>query len=131
MVKLKRAYEPQAHADGYRVLVERLWPRGLRKQDLELDAWEKEVAPSPALRTWFGHDPRRWAEFQRRYRHELQHPAAAERVRELAYQAARGTITLIFSTRDVEHNSAVVLKEELERLVHRIQSEREQHPPGA
>jgi uncharacterized protein YeaO (DUF488 family) len=131
MIKLKRAYEPSARGDGYRVLVERLWPRGVRKQDLELDAWEKEVAPSSALRTWFGHDPRRWAEFERRYRHELARPEAAERLRELAYQAARGTITLVFSARDVEHNSAVVLKHELERLAHRLAAEREHHPPSA
>lgn len=116
MVKLKRAYEPAARGDGYRVLVERLWPRGVKKEDLVLDAWEKEVAPSHELRRWFGHDPERWPEFKRRYRQELEEGPAMERLRELAARAARGPVTLVFSSHDGEHNNAVVLKETLERL---------------
>jgi uncharacterized protein YeaO (DUF488 family) len=114
MIKLKRAYEPASRADGYRVLVERLWPRGIRKQDLVLNAWEKALAPSPELRKWFAHDPERWSEFKRRYRRELKESPAAERLDELSQRTAKGTVTLIFSSRDLEHNSALVLKEELE-----------------
>ena len=131
MIKLKRAYEPASRRDGYRVLVERLWPRGIRKEDLVLDAWEKEIAPSHELRKWFGHDPKRWSEFQKRYRQELKDSAAAERLHELARRAADGTVTLIFSSHDVEHNNAVVLAEVLERLAHRILARSERHPPGA
>lgn len=118
MIKLKRVYEPAARRDGYRVLVERLWPRGVRKEDLVLDGWEKEIAPSHELRKWFAHDPKRWSEFQKRYRQELKDSAAAERLRELAQRAADGTVTLVFSSHDVEHNNAVVLKQKLERLAH-------------
>jgi uncharacterized protein YeaO (DUF488 family) len=131
MIKLKRAYEPVSRRDGYRVLVERLWPRGVRKEDLVLDSWEKEVAPSHELRKWFSHDPKRWSEFQKRYRQELKEIEAAERLRELAQRAAEGTVTLIFSSRDVEHNNAVVLRDELERLAHRIVARSERHPPSA
>lgn len=131
MIKLKRAYEPASRRDGYRVLVERLWPRGIRKTDLLLDAWEKEIAPSHELRKWFAHDPKRWSEFQQRYRHELGNSAAAERLHELARRAADGTVTLIFSSRDVEHNNAVVLQEVLERLAQRMLARSERHPPSA
>jgi uncharacterized protein YeaO (DUF488 family) len=111
LVKLKRAREPASRADGYRVLVERLWPRGVRKQDLPLDAWSKEVAPSTELRKWFAHDPARWTEFERRYRRELRAGAAAAGLRELGERAAHGNVTLVFSTRDAEHNNAVVLRD--------------------
>jgi uncharacterized protein YeaO (DUF488 family) len=127
MIKLKRAYEPASRGDGYRVLVERLWPRGIRKQDLTLDAWEKDIAPSHELRTWFAHDPAKWSEFKQRYRHELEDRSIAGRLRELAARAAGGTLTLVFSSHDTEHNNAVVLKDELERLTHR---EAAHHPPG-
>jgi uncharacterized protein YeaO (DUF488 family) len=120
MIGLKRAYDPPARGDGYRVLVERLWPRGIRKQALDLDAWEKELAPSDELRRWFGHDPQRWAEFKRRYRREIERSAADEQLRALARRAARGTVTLVFSARDGEHNNAVVLKEALERRARRL-----------
>jgi uncharacterized protein YeaO (DUF488 family) len=115
MVKLKRAYQPAVRGDGYRVLVERLWPRGMRKEALVLDEWAKELAPGTALRKWFGHDPARWAEFQRRYLHELAEGGAGERLDELARRAARGPVTLLFAAHDTEHNNAVVLKEEIER----------------
>jgi uncharacterized protein YeaO (DUF488 family) len=116
MVKLKRAYDPASRGDGERVLVERLWPRGIKKENLKLDEWDKEIAPSTELRKWFSHDPERWAEFQKRYRKELQAKPAAERLRALAERAAKKTVTLIFSSHDTEHNNAVVLKHELERL---------------
>lgn len=115
-VKLKRAYEPAAPTDGQRVLVERLWPRGVKKDALALDAWEKEVAPSAELRQWFGHDPARWDEFQRRYRAELRRAPAAERLRALVERRRAGTLTLVFGARDEARNSAVVLKEALERF---------------
>ena len=120
MVKLKRAYEPAAQEDGYRVLVERLWPRGIRKENLALDEWQKEIAPSTELRKWFSHDPERWSEFKQRYLLELKASPASERLTELAERAALDTITLVFSSHDKEHNNAVVLKHELERLVRRI-----------
>jgi uncharacterized protein YeaO (DUF488 family) len=119
MVKLKRAYEPASRGDGYRVLVERLWPRGIRKEALPLDEWRKEVAPSGELRKWFNHDPERWSEFKLRYLKELKQPPAAEQLRTLADRAADRTLTLIFSSHDGEHNNAVVLKAETERLARR------------
>ncbi len=110
MIALKRAKEPPARSDGYRVLVERLWPRGVRKEALALDAWAKELAPSTALRKWFAHDPARWAEFKRRYHDELKKQKAA-----LQELAAHKKVTLIFSSHDGEHNNAVALRSELER----------------
>jgi uncharacterized protein YeaO (DUF488 family) len=108
VIKLKRVYEPPEPDDGMRVLVERLWPRGMRRDALRLDAWMKEVAPSDALRRWFNHDPARWTEFQERYAAEL----AANRPAWLPIvdAARRGTVTLLFSAHDVEHNNAVALR---------------------
>jgi uncharacterized protein YeaO (DUF488 family) len=107
-LRLKRAYEPAEASDGTRILIDRLWPRGLRKEEASLDDWMKDIAPSTELRKWFGHDPSRWAEFQRRYRAELhQHRDTLDRVRELA---KRKTITLVYSARDEQHNDAVVLR---------------------
>jgi uncharacterized protein YeaO (DUF488 family) len=108
-IRLKRAYEPAAPEDGVRVLVDRLWPRGVRKEDAAIDHWMKEVAPSAALRKWFGHDPVRWPEFYRRYTEELREQAAGvEALRTLAQQ---GTVTLVFGARDLQHNGAVVLRD--------------------
>jgi uncharacterized protein YeaO (DUF488 family) len=107
-VKLKRAYEPAATDDGTRILIDRLWPHGVKKADAATDQWVKDIAPSPALRKWFGHDPDRWAEFRRRYAAEVhQHPEHLSRLRALARQ---GPITLIFSARDEVHNDAVALR---------------------
>ena len=117
MVKLKRAYEPASRGDGYRVLVERLWPRGIRKEALVLDEWRKEVAPSGELRKWFNHDPQRWDEFKLRYLKELKETAASEQLRALADRASGRTLTLVFSSHDGAHNNAVVLKTQIERLV--------------
>ena len=108
-VRLKRAYEKPARDDGTRVLIDRLWPRGVRKADAELDQWAKEIAPSTALRKWFGHDPARWPEFRRRYAEEIrQHPDELEELRSLA---RKGPVTLVYSAHDELHNDAVVLRE--------------------
>ncbi len=110
-VRLKRAYDPPVVDDGKRILIDRLWPRGLKKADAAIDEWMKEIAPSVTLRKWFGHDPARWQEFQRRYLNELhQHPEQLERLRTLARQ---GPVTLVFSAHDEAHNDAVVLRDVL------------------
>lgn len=112
MIKLKRAYEQPSKKDGSRVLVERLWPRGLTKERAALDLWMKEIAPSPELRKWFAHDPARWEQFQKRYWKELE--GNVEVVRMLREKCKRGTVTLVFAARDEEHNGALALKQFLE-----------------
>lgn len=112
-IRLKRAYEPAEPGDGKRFLVERLWPRGIRKSDLPLEAWLKDVAPSPALRTWFAHDPAKWGEFKQRYAVELR--ANEEAVAPLRAAARKGTVTLVYAARDTERNSAALLREYLLR----------------
>jgi uncharacterized protein YeaO (DUF488 family) len=116
-VSLKRAYEAPAPEDGRRFLVERLWPRGVRKTELRLDGWLKDVAPSPELRRWFGHDPKRWAEFRRRYVAELRSRDVA--LGPLREASRTGPVTLVYGARDTEHNAAVVLRQYLA-----------EHPPG-
>jgi uncharacterized protein YeaO (DUF488 family) len=115
-ILIKRAYEAAASSDGYRVLVDRLWPRGLTKQALPLDDWDKELAPSTELRTWFGHDPKRWAEFQKRYRDELASPAQRERLKELLKTSASRTLTLVYGAKDEAHTHALVLQARLRKL---------------
>lgn len=111
MIKIKRVYEAPAPDDGARLLVERLWPRGMRKEALELNGWIKDVAPSAELRRWFRHDPARWDEFKRKYKDELdQHPEALQHIKTAA---RRGNVTLLFSARDTEHNNARALREYL------------------
>ncbi len=110
-IVLKRAYEPAAADDGSRVLVDRLWPRGVAKADAKLDAWMKEIAPSTELRKWFGHDPARWEEFRKRYRDELD--AHGDLIAELRSLARKGRLTLVYSAHDEAHNDAVVLRERL------------------
>jgi len=110
-VRLKRAYEPADESDGYRVLVDRLWPRGVSKAKAHLDLWMKDIAPSTELRRWFGHDPARWDEFERRYRAELTEPDQRQLVTALADRAAHGPLTLVYGARDTLHNEAVVLRE--------------------
>ncbi len=112
-VRIKRAYAPGEPADGYRVLVDRLWPRGVSKDEARLDEWARELAPSPELRRWFGHDPGRFEEFRRRYRGEL--AAREDELAVLRRRARRGTVTLVYGARDTEHNGAVVLAELLRR----------------
>ncbi|MGA2286597.1 MAG: DUF488 domain-containing protein [Dehalococcoidia bacterium] len=116
-VRLRRAYEAPQPDDGRRVLVERLWPRGVKKTDLRLDAWLKDLAPSDALRRWFGHDPARWDEFQRRYQEELRSPDSQQLLAELAGQARDSNVTLVYSARDEAHNNAIILRDMIvERL---------------
>jgi uncharacterized protein YeaO (DUF488 family) len=112
-LRLKRVYEPATAADGYRVLIDRLWPRGLSKQRARLDAWERELAPSDELRRWFGHEPQRFAEFRRRYLDELR--GQRPRLTELRGRARREPVTLVYAAHDDEHNDAVVLAEALRR----------------
>jgi uncharacterized protein YeaO (DUF488 family) len=107
-VRLKRAYEPAAAGDGKRILVDRLWPRGVSTSRIALDRWMKDIAPSAELRAWFGHDPERWGEFQRRYARELR--ANTGMLRELRALARKEPITLVYSAHDERHNDAVVLR---------------------
>ena len=109
MIKLKRAYDPVSHTDGIRLLVERLWPRGLSKATLQLHAWPKDVGPSTALRKWFGHDPEKWLLFRMRYFRELD--SRPEAWRPIVSAARRGTVTLVYSSHDEHHNNAVALKD--------------------
>jgi uncharacterized protein YeaO (DUF488 family) len=118
MVRLKRAYEPADPADGYRVLVERLWPRGLRKEEAHFE-WMKDIAPSDSLRKWFHHDPDRWTEFQERYAHELGADVARQELDGLVRRARTETVTLVYSAHDEEHNNAAVLKNQIERRLRR------------
>jgi uncharacterized protein YeaO (DUF488 family) len=108
MIKTKRAYRPPAADDGFRVLVERLWPRGLSKEEVAVDLWLKEVAPSPELRKWFGHDPQKWEKFCQKYWTELERKG--EEVGILRAKAGEGDLTLVYGSRDEEHNAAVALK---------------------
>jgi uncharacterized protein YeaO (DUF488 family) len=124
MIKLKRVHEPASSSDGGRYLVERLWPRGMKKTALRIDAWLKDVAPSTTLRQWFNHDPKKWEEFQRRYRRELN--ANPDALRPILNAAQRGNVTLVYSSHDAEHNNAVVLKEYVEQKARRNSS-----PPSA
>ncbi len=114
MVKIKRVYEVQERGDGERILVDRLWPRGLTKQAAAVDEWMKDLGPSDELRKWFGHDPARWSEFRRRYLAELK--GQREALTAIARKARDHTVTLVFGARDTEHNDAVVLKGLIERL---------------
>jgi uncharacterized protein YeaO (DUF488 family) len=114
MVKIKRVYERAERGDGERILVDRLWPRGLSKRAAAVDEWMKDLGPSHELRKWFGHDPRRWPEFRRRYVAELR--TQRDPLMAIARKATRGAVTLLFGARDPEHNQAVVLKGVIERL---------------
>ena len=112
MITIKRVYDPADPSDGRRILVERLWPRGMKKEDAKLDDWLKDVAPSTELRKWFSHDKEKWTEFQKRYRKELdQHPEAWQPILDAAKE---GKVTLLFSSHDAEHNNVVALKKYLE-----------------
>ena len=117
MIMLKRAYEAVSRTDGTRFLVERLWPRGISKAALRVDAWLKEVGPSTELRKWFGHDPDKWNEFRRRYVREL--ASQPEAWQSIVSDARRGRVTLVYSSHDTQHNNAVALQEFLRRKVRR------------
>ena len=109
MVKIKRVYEAETPEDGKRVLIDRLWPRGVKKKALRVDEWQKEIAPSDELRRWFAHDPAKWAEFKERYYRELSQKAPL--VQALSRQARQGDLTLLYAAKDEEHNNAVALQE--------------------
>lgn len=113
-IQIRRVYEPAGAEEGYRILVDRVWPRGISKEKLPIEAWKKELAPSSELRKWFGHDPRRWEEFSRRYRQEL--ASHADGLRECLRAAGSQPLTLLYGARDKEHNQAVVLQEVLKEL---------------
>ena len=115
MIATKRAYEPAEASDGYRVLIDRLWPRGVSKQRARLDAWAREVAPSTELRKWYNHDPAKWPEFQRRYREELKSPEAAAVLDDLLRRAKRGRVTLVYGSKAREISDVAVLEAMLKR----------------
>lgn len=108
-IQIKRVYEPADHTDGYRVLVDRLWPRGLTKESAAVDEWLRNIAPSAELRRWFGHEPERWTDFKRRYLDELHNEPAAAALERLREVAARQRVTLLYGAKDEAHNNAVVL----------------------
>lgn len=112
MIKVKRIYDLPSPDDGKRILVDRLWPRGLKKEEADIDEWMKDIAPSAELRKWFSHDPSKWDEFRERYKKELRQKAdLVERIKTLA---KKGNVTLLFSAKDIEHNNAVALREFIE-----------------
>src|SRR5512142_3176809 len=111
MLTTKRAYEPASADDGKRILIDRLWPRGISKERAKIDTWMKDIAPSTELRKWYGHDPAKWAEFERRYKAELARPEKKQLVDELARLSKEGKVTLVYAARDTEHSDANVLAE--------------------
>jgi uncharacterized protein YeaO (DUF488 family) len=113
-IAIHRVYDSSPTMPGKRVLVDRVWPRGIKKEDLHLDLWMRDVAPSTALRKWFGHDPKRWDEFQRRYRAELKQPAQRAQLDELVTMARKSPVTLLYGARDQEHNQALALSRVVE-----------------
>ena len=119
MIVTKRAYEPASDSDGYRVLIDRLWPRGLSKARARLDAWEKDIAPSAALRKWYAHDPDKWREFQTRYAAELRTESAMKVLDSLVRRAKRGRVTLVYASRAEDLSDAAVLKQILNRRIMR------------
>lgn len=114
-IRLQRAYDDPTADDGHRILVDRVWPRGRTKEQMRLDAWARDLGPSTELRKWFGHVPARWGEFRARYHAELAAPERAKALEALAEHARRGPLTLVYGTRDTEHNQAQVIAEEIER----------------
>ena len=125
-VKIRHAYDAPVRGDGVRVLVDRLWPRGVSRERAKLDGWEKELAPSTELRQWFGHEPSRFAEFRRHYMEELR--GERPRLTTLRRQARAGTLTLIYGARDSEHNEAVVLAQVVRHGLPKAQSDRSNRP---
>ena len=113
VVKIKRIYEPASREDGKRILIDRLWPRGIKKEEAKIDEWMKEIAPTTGLRKWFSHDPAKWPEFRKRYIDELK--SKSDLVERLRSEATEGTITLLFAAKGAEHSNAVVLKELIEK----------------
>ena len=116
MIRIKRVYREPSSRDGVRILVDRVWPRGISKERAHVVEWRKDLAPTTSLRTWFGHDPARWIEFRKRYRTELTRSGMMEELRTLARLSPNRTMTLVYSAADEEHNQAVVLKELIDEL---------------
>ncbi len=117
MLKIKRAYEKNVATDGKRILIDRLWPRGVSKVDAGIDEWLKDVAPSTQLRKWYGHDPEKWNEFRKRYIEELSSPAKKKLLEDIAHDAKHGEVTLIYSAKDTEHSDVKVLEELISKLM--------------
>lgn len=115
MIQIKRVYSEATPCDGIRILVDRVWPRGISKKRARIVAWRKDLAPTASLRKWFGHKLARWAEFRRRYQTELRRPRAREKLRNLAQLSRNKTITLVYSAADEQHNQAIVLKNSIEK----------------
>ena len=124
MITSKRAYEPAERGDGYRVLIDRLWPRGVSKAKARLDAWEKDIAPSRDLREWYGHDPAKWPEFRTRYTNELRTRAAKMVLADLARRAQNGRVTLVYGSRAAEISDVAVLERVLRRRVGKTKQKR-------
>ena len=124
MIVMKRAYDPASDTDGYRVLIDRLWPRGVSKIKARIDAWEKDIAPSPELRKWYGHDPAKWHEFQNRYARELRSAAARKVLDELVRRSRRGRVTLVYASRAGEISDAAMLTRLLNRRARALASRR-------
>ena len=116
MLKIKRAYEIVEPSDGTRVLIDRLWPRGMSKENAKIDEWLKDIAPSSELRKWFGHEPEKWPEFKKRYLQELKSPESVKALKHIADLAARGDVTIVYGAKDTEHNDARVLLEVLTKI---------------
>ncbi len=117
MLKIKRVYEKKSAADGQRIYIDRLWPRGLTKEEAAFDEWFKELAPSDELRRWFGHRPEKFREFRQRYIKELSHAEPHARLQQIAATASRTDVTLLYSAKDTEHNDAVVLADLIRKLM--------------
>lgn len=115
-VAIRRVYDDPEKDEGFRVLVDRLWPRGVRKEDLQYDLWDKDIAPTPALRKWFGHSADRWEGFHEKYRKELEEPEARERLEAIAKEAGKRRITLLYGARDPKHNHALILADAFRKL---------------
>ncbi len=120
MLKIKRAYEPKEPTDGERILIDRLWPRGVSKAEAGIDVWMKDMGPSTELRKWFGHDPEKWEEFKKRYLEELSSPEKTRLLEDIAQRARKGTVTLIYSAKDTEHSDVKVLEELIGQLIQKV-----------
>jgi uncharacterized protein YeaO (DUF488 family) len=116
VIKIKRAYDPPDPKDGVRILVDRIWPRGVKKEKLAATFWMKDAAPSTELRKWFDHEPAKWDEFRKRYRNELERPEAKKALHDIADAARKGSVTLVYGAKDPEHNQAAVLKEIIDAM---------------
>ncbi len=119
MIRIKRVYDAPGGEDGERILVDRLWPRGVAREEARVASWLKELGPSTELRKWFGHDPLRWEEFQKRYERELQKPEKRAFLRDLAEKSRRGVVTLVFGAKDELHNNAMALKHVIDAIARR------------